>query len=124
MAFKELSQGEIDNLLDAERVVRIGFEANGEHYLVPLGFVRYRDALYAMTTRGRKTRWPRRIPWRHFRSTRRREPVDAISPLLVARFPDMPEWMQAEYAEKQEQGDVVFVRVRPSRLAGRKSEPG
>jgi hypothetical protein len=46
--------------------------------------------------------------------------------LSSARCPlsDMPEWMQAEYAEKQEQGDVVFVRVRPSRLAGRKSEPG
>jgi len=145
MAFKELSQGEIDKLLDAERVVRIGFEANGEHYLVPLGFVRYRDALYAMTTRGRKTRMAAANPVVSFQidTSARTGPfswhsvsgegtfevvadpaeIDAVSPLLVARFPDMPEWMQAEYAKKQEQGHVVFVRVRPSRLAGRKSEP-
>jgi hypothetical protein len=53
MAFKELSQVEVDHLLDAGRV---GFHANGEGYLVPLGFARHQDALYAMTTRGRKTR--------------------------------------------------------------------
>ena len=56
MAFKELSRSEADALLRGERVVRIGFEANGERYLVPLGFVWERGALYAMTTRGRKTR--------------------------------------------------------------------
>ena len=31
--------------------------------------------------------------------------------------------MQAEYAEKQEQGHVVFVRLRPSHMADRRSEP-
>ena len=56
MAFKELSRTEVDELLSAERVVRIGFEANGERYLVPLGFIWHRGALYAMTTHGRKTR--------------------------------------------------------------------
>lgn len=56
MAFKEMSQPEIDHLLDVERVMRVGFEAHGERYLVPLGFVWHQDALYAMTTRGRKTR--------------------------------------------------------------------
>ena len=49
--------------------------------------------------------------------------IEAISPLLVSRFPDMPPWMQAEYAEKQERGEVVFVRIRPSQMTGRKSEP-
>ena len=33
MAFKELSRTEVDELMSAERVVRIGFEANGERYL-------------------------------------------------------------------------------------------
>ncbi|MGH8808914.1 MAG: pyridoxamine 5'-phosphate oxidase family protein, partial [Noviherbaspirillum sp.] len=56
MAFKELSRTEVDELLTAERVVRIGFEANGEPYLVPVGFVPHQGALYAMTTHGRKTR--------------------------------------------------------------------
>ena len=56
MAFKELSRTELEELLSGERVVRIGFEANGERYLLPLGFISHRGALYAMTTHGRKTR--------------------------------------------------------------------
>jgi nitroimidazol reductase NimA-like FMN-containing flavoprotein (pyridoxamine 5'-phosphate oxidase superfamily) len=145
MAFKELSRSEVDELLSAERVVRIGFEANGERYLVPLGFISHRGALYAMTTHGRKTRMAAVNPSVSFQiDTSARtglfswysvsgegtfeivtdsKEIEAISPLLVSRFPDMPSWMQAEYAEKQEQGKVVFVRIRPTRMTGRKSEP-
>jgi hypothetical protein len=46
----------VSTSINGSRVVRIGFEANGERYLVSLGFVWRQDALYAMTTRGRKTR--------------------------------------------------------------------
>jgi nitroimidazol reductase NimA-like FMN-containing flavoprotein (pyridoxamine 5'-phosphate oxidase superfamily) len=49
--------------------------------------------------------------------------IEEVSPLLVAQFPDMPDWMQAEYAGKQKRGEVVIVRLRPSRMTGRKSEP-
>ena len=42
MAFKELSRTEFEGLLSGERVVRVGFEANGERYLVPLGFISHR----------------------------------------------------------------------------------
>jgi hypothetical protein len=31
--------------------------------------------------------------------------------------------MQAEYAEREKRGEVVFVRIRPDELTGRKSEP-
>ncbi|RJG09982.1 pyridoxamine 5'-phosphate oxidase family protein [Pseudomonas cavernicola] len=145
MAFKQISQAEIDDLLSVERVMRVGFEANGEHYLVPLGFIWHGGALYAMTTKGRKTQLAAANPKVSFQidTSARTGPfswhsisgegtfeivtdskeVKAISPLLVSRFPDMPNWMQAEYAEKQEQGKVVFVRIRPSEMTGRKSEP-
>ena len=145
MAFKELDRRDIDRLLSEERVVRIGFEANGTHYLVPLGFVVYRDALYAMTTYGRKTSMAATNPQVSFQVDSSAQTgqfswhsvsgegtfeivsdpgeIEAVAPLLVARFPDMPDWMQAEYAGKQERGEVVFVRIRPSRMAGRKSEP-
>ena len=52
-----------------------------------------------------------------------RKEIEAVSPLLVSQFPDMPDWMQAEYAGKQERGEVVIVRLRPSQMTGRKSEP-
>jgi nitroimidazol reductase NimA-like FMN-containing flavoprotein (pyridoxamine 5'-phosphate oxidase superfamily) len=145
MAFKELSRTEVDELLSAERVVRIGFEANGERYLVPLGFISHRGALYAMTTHGRKTRMAAVNPSVSFQiDTSARtglfswysvsgegtfeivtdsKEIEVISPLLVSRFPDMPNWMQTEYAERQERGEVVFIRIRPSKMTGRKSEP-
>jgi hypothetical protein len=145
MAFKELSRSEVDKLLREERIVRVGFEANGQRYLVPLGFVFHRGALYAMTTHGRKTRMAATNPDVSFQidTSARTGPfswhsvsgegtfeivtdpseIDAVSPLLTSRFPDMPDWMQAEYAAKQERGEVVIVRLRPSQMTGRISEP-
>jgi nitroimidazol reductase NimA-like FMN-containing flavoprotein (pyridoxamine 5'-phosphate oxidase superfamily) len=139
MAFKELSRTEVDELLSAERVVRIGFEANGERYLVPLGFISHRGALYAMTTHGRKTRMAAVNPSVSFQiDTSARtglfswysvsgegtfeivtdsKEIEMISPLLVSN------WMQTEYAERQERGEVVFIRILPSKMTGRKSEP-
>jgi hypothetical protein len=52
MAFKELTITEVDELLTGERAMRIGFDANNERYLVPLGFIWHEGALYAMTTQG------------------------------------------------------------------------
>jgi nitroimidazol reductase NimA-like FMN-containing flavoprotein (pyridoxamine 5'-phosphate oxidase superfamily) len=49
--------------------------------------------------------------------------IEDVSRVLDARFPDMPEWMQAERAERRARGEAVFVRIRPSQMAGRKSEP-
>lgn len=143
--FKQLSQAEIDDLLRVERIMRVGFDANDERYLVPLGFVCHRGALYAMTTQGRKTQMAAANPkvsfqidtsvhtgpfsWNSisgegaFEIVTDSKEIEVISPLLASRFPDMPDWMQAEYAEKQEQGKVVFVRIRPSKMIGRKSEP-
>lgn len=140
MAFQDMSKPEIDRLLDTERLVRIGFEANGECYLVPLGFVWHQNAVYSMTTRGRKTRMAATNPrvsfqidtsartgpftWHSvsgegtFEVVTSSEELEAILPLLASRFSDMPDWMQAEYAQKQQQGHVVHVRLRPSRLTG------
>src|SRR4029453_19626860 len=56
MAFKELTTTEVDELLTRERAIRIGFDANNEGYLVPLGFIWHEGALYAITTQGRNTR--------------------------------------------------------------------
>jgi nitroimidazol reductase NimA-like FMN-containing flavoprotein (pyridoxamine 5'-phosphate oxidase superfamily) len=145
VAFKEMSPAEVDHLLEEERVVRVGFQSDGERYLVPLGFVWHQGALYAMTTRGRKTRMAAGNPKVSFQidTSSRTGPFswhsvsgegtfevltdtrqfEAVAGLLVSRFPDMPAWMQSEYAEKQEQGQVVYVRIRPSHLTGRKSEP-
>jgi nitroimidazol reductase NimA-like FMN-containing flavoprotein (pyridoxamine 5'-phosphate oxidase superfamily) len=145
MAFKDLSESEIDRVLADERVVRVAFEANGERYLVPLGYAWHRGMLYAMTTHGRKTRMAAVNPRVSFQvDTSARtglfswqsvsgegtfellaDPgeIETVSALLAARFDDMPPWMIDEYAALMQQGRTVFVRIRPSRLAGRRSEP-
>jgi nitroimidazol reductase NimA-like FMN-containing flavoprotein (pyridoxamine 5'-phosphate oxidase superfamily) len=145
MAFEDLSPAEIERLLAVERVVRLGFDAGGERYLVPLGFVSHQGALYALTTRGRKTRMAAASPAVSFQidSSARTgvfqwhsvsgegtfeivaDPAESetAAALLTARFPDMPDWMQAEYAERERRGETVIVRIRPTRLGGRKSGP-
>jgi nitroimidazol reductase NimA-like FMN-containing flavoprotein (pyridoxamine 5'-phosphate oxidase superfamily) len=145
MAFTELSQPEVDRLLAAERIVRIGFDADGERYLVPLGFVWHEGALCAMTTLGRKTRMAATNPhvsfqldtsattgpfsWQSvsgagtFEIVTDPSRIEGIAARLTERFPDMPAWMQDEYARRQERGEVVIVCIRPERIAGRRSEP-
>ena len=39
------------------------------------------------------------------------------------RTKPMPEWMQAEYAEKQAKNEVVYIRIRPTHLTGRRHSP-
>jgi nitroimidazol reductase NimA-like FMN-containing flavoprotein (pyridoxamine 5'-phosphate oxidase superfamily) len=132
MAFKEMSQSEIDRLFEVERVVRVGFEANAERYLVPLGFVRHLGALYAMTTRGRKTRIAAVNPEVSFQidTSARTGPfswhsvsgegtfeevtdsaeLEAISPFLVSRFPDMPEPSTHRSSSRATSSTSAFVR--------------
>lgn len=49
--------------------------------------------------------------------------IATISPLLFARFSDLPDWMQAEYGEKQEKNEVVYMRIRPAQMTGRRHSP-
>jgi nitroimidazol reductase NimA-like FMN-containing flavoprotein (pyridoxamine 5'-phosphate oxidase superfamily) len=145
MAFREMSRADVDRLLAAERLVHVAFDAAGERYLVPLGFVWHRDALWAMTSPGRKTRMAAANPrvsfqvdtsartgnfvWQSVSGEGTVEVVSdpgelaTVARLLESRFPDMPDWMRAEHAERRARGDVVYVRIRPSRLAGRRSDP-
>jgi nitroimidazol reductase NimA-like FMN-containing flavoprotein (pyridoxamine 5'-phosphate oxidase superfamily) len=55
MPWRALTDDEIDALLRSERIVRMAF-AEGEPYVVPLGYVWVESALWGTTRRGRKTR--------------------------------------------------------------------
>jgi nitroimidazol reductase NimA-like FMN-containing flavoprotein (pyridoxamine 5'-phosphate oxidase superfamily) len=83
--FKQLSQAEIDDLLRVERIMRVGFDANDERYLVPLGFVCHRGVLYAMTTQGRKTQMAAANPKVLFRSTRQCAPARLVGTAFPVR---------------------------------------
>ena len=58
----ELTRDDINAFLDSQTVGRLGCIDNGVVYVVPLIFAREGEALYVMTTEGRKIRAIRAMP--------------------------------------------------------------
>ena len=59
---RDLARSEIDELLRAQVVGRVGCHAQGETYVVPVIYAYDGDALYVLTVEGRKTRMLRENP--------------------------------------------------------------
>lgn len=131
---------EMSAFLGTQRVVRISFDANDERYLIPLGYVWLENAFYSMTQRGRKTRMAAVNPKVSFQvddscDTRLftyvsvtgegifeivtdAGEIERVMPTLASRFPDTPDWVQAESAKLWAKGELIFVRVRPHLMSG------
>jgi nitroimidazol reductase NimA-like FMN-containing flavoprotein (pyridoxamine 5'-phosphate oxidase superfamily) len=123
--------------LASERIVRVAFDAEGERYLIPLGYVWSEGAICCLTTEGRKTRIAAINPRVAFQvdDSSRGGPFewksvtgegmfeiagDALAaarllPALYARFPDTPMWVRKEFAARK----LVVARIRPTVLTGR-----
>lgn len=132
-----MSADEIDAFLASERIVRVGFDAADERYLIPLGYVWLEGALCCLTTPGRKTRMAALNPrvsfqvddscrggpfeWKSVSGEATFEVVeDALAaarllPALYAKFPDTPLWARQEFAVR----NLVVARIRPTALTGR-----
>jgi nitroimidazol reductase NimA-like FMN-containing flavoprotein (pyridoxamine 5'-phosphate oxidase superfamily) len=145
MPHRILAEQEIENLLAAERIVRIGFESAGERYLVPVGYLWYNGFIHFAGTRGKKTRMAGENPnvsfqidtsstsgvyeWMSVTGEGRiefvldLEEIAEIGRRLFARFHDMPTWMAVEYLEKADSGRLVWMRIRPGTVTGRMSGP-
>jgi nitroimidazol reductase NimA-like FMN-containing flavoprotein (pyridoxamine 5'-phosphate oxidase superfamily) len=137
------SHDEIDALLRSERIVRMAF-AEGEPYVVPLGYVWVESALWGTTRRGRKTRMAESQPrvaftvddssqaipfaWRsvvgagHFELVGV-ETFETARSRMAEAFPDNPEWNAREWIEGLADGTSVCWRVRPTELTGRVPDP-
>ena len=59
---RELSRAEIDEFLRGQRIARLGCNAGGVTYVVPLIYAFEDDAVVAVTTEGRKTAMLRENP--------------------------------------------------------------
>ena len=59
---RELSRGEMEEFLRAQRIARLGCHAGGETYVVPLIYAYDDGALVAVTTEGRKVAMLRENP--------------------------------------------------------------
>lgn len=141
MAQRELAPEEVERLLSSARIVRVAFHADGETYILPLGYVWFDGALHLAATAGRKTRMAAANPrvafqvddvatagllgWSSVSGEGRWERVDEpalrerVRTELFARFPELAAWAGGEYARKGDAGEMVLSRVTPLWITGR-----
>ena len=129
------------SLLQSERIARFVFCAEGELYLIPLGYIWFEGALCGMTDAGRKTQmaaiqsrvtfqlddsaasgpfgWRSVMGEGDFEIITDPIAIGRLAPVVFERFSDAPSWALSELSAKAEQGKAVFFKVSPSVLAGR-----
>ncbi len=146
MGFREFERPEIEQILGQERVVRLGFAADGEVFVVPVFYTWHEGALCGLTTPGRKTRLaaanPKAAfqvdssaatgPWEWSSVTGEglfevvHDPAEfgPFAEQLRQRLGDAPAWAQQELQERFARLGMVPWRIRPTSLSGRAHAPG
>jgi nitroimidazol reductase NimA-like FMN-containing flavoprotein (pyridoxamine 5'-phosphate oxidase superfamily) len=137
-----LDSDEIEGLLASERVVRLCFGGSESHYLLPVGYVWFDGALNLMLSEGKKTALLRDNPrvafqvddsstagvtnWRSVSGEALAAIVtdgeirQRIGAALLARFPELRAWGEAEASSKDSAASLLFVRLVPSMMTGRR----
>ena len=145
MGFREFDRSEIEALLSAERVVRLGFSANGETFVVPVFFTWYEGTLCGLTTPGRKTRMAEANahvafqvdssastgPWEwssvsgegQFEVVRNPAEFGPFATQLQQRLADAPAWAGQELQARFARLGMVAWRIRPERISARAHAP-
>jgi nitroimidazol reductase NimA-like FMN-containing flavoprotein (pyridoxamine 5'-phosphate oxidase superfamily) len=137
---RELSSAEIDEFLRGQRIARLGCQAGGVTYVVPLIYAYESGEVVAVTTEGRKTAMLRENPrvcvevdeydvdgrgsWRSViaQGTCDELTGDAIEPAL-ALLRDRFSHVAGRVAKPRPLGpDVVVLRIRLDELSGRAVE--
>jgi nitroimidazol reductase NimA-like FMN-containing flavoprotein (pyridoxamine 5'-phosphate oxidase superfamily) len=133
-----MSDEAIREFLAAERIVRVAFDAAGERYLIPLGYVWQDGALCCLTTPGRKSRLATLNPrvsfqvddscrggpfeWTSVTGEAVFEVIDdplavaSLLPALYAKFPDVPAWARQQFVT----GKMLVARIQPTAVTGRR----
>lgn len=142
MAQRDLDQKEIEALLRSQRVARVAFSSPSRVYVIPLGYVWFDQALHLVTTSGQKTKMAaantrvafqvddatdqRLLAWSSVTGEGAWEIVvdravqQRILASLLSRFAELGQWTAKEYSEKESAGAVVFARIKPIWMTGRR----
>ncbi len=141
MAHRELSSEETQQVLASEQVVRIAFHDGMSHYLIPLGYVWLRSALYGITERGRKTEMAQARPsvafqidtssstglfeWRSVTgegqfeivmdASEKQEVLVALQPVIESA----PDWWQRDQGPRMAAGELEVWKVTATETHGR-----
>jgi nitroimidazol reductase NimA-like FMN-containing flavoprotein (pyridoxamine 5'-phosphate oxidase superfamily) len=146
MGFRDLNDEEIEAVLAAQRVVRLGFVSGDEQYVVPVFYTWYKGALCGLTTPGRKTRLAAANPTVAFQLDSSAEsgpwewssvsgqgaweevpnPAEfgPFAGQLRERLAGAPPWAQQLLQERFATIGMVPWRIRPTGMSGRTHEPG
>lgn len=143
MAQTDLTQAEIEVLLERQRIVRVCFSRAEEQYLLPVGYFWSDGTLNLLLSAGKKTAMalanPRvafqvddaaergMLDWSSVTGEGDVEIVEdalaqqRIAIALIARFPELAQWGEEESQRKA--GAMVFARIRPVWMTGRSFRP-
>jgi nitroimidazol reductase NimA-like FMN-containing flavoprotein (pyridoxamine 5'-phosphate oxidase superfamily) len=144
MPARDLSEAEIIDILEQQRIVRIAFRGEDGPYVVPLGYVWHQGAICCIASEGRKTGLVRKdgrvsfqldtsaetgtYSWKSVtgqgeaRILSEETELARVFQLLMARFSAMPEWARAEFAVRRETQQYVVLKVTPIGMTGRAYE--
>jgi len=145
MPRSKLTPDDCSRVLANEQLVRVAFCDQRVLYLIPLGYVWLRSALYGVADHGRKTEIADRNPEVAFQvdtamktglwewesvtgegtfelvdGTEKQDALSALQP-SIAKAPD---WWRREQAPRMAAGELVVWRIRPTRIAGCRFAPG
>jgi nitroimidazol reductase NimA-like FMN-containing flavoprotein (pyridoxamine 5'-phosphate oxidase superfamily) len=132
-------------ILDGQHLVRVAFRDGESLYLIPLGYVWFRSALYGVAERGRKTVLAERNALVAFQvdtsmqtglwewesvtgegrfalveAAERQEALSALQPVIAAA----PEWWRREEGPSLAAGALVVWRLSVTHVAGSRYAPG
>lgn len=144
MPRSSLTPDDCSRVLANEQLVRVAFRNQEVLYVIPLGYVWIRSALYGVADRGRKTEMASRDPGVAFQvdtamqtglwewesvtgegvfdlvdGTERQEALGALQP-VIAKAPD---WWRREQGPRMAAGALVVWRIRPTHIAGCRYAP-
>lgn len=145
MGFRELTSDEIELVLEKERVVRLGFAADDEMYVVPVFYTWFDGALCGLTTPGRKTVMAEGSSAVAFQvdSTANTGPFEwasvsgegtwevvtdqaeygVFAAQLSSSLSDAPEWAAQMLQQRFMRLGMIAWRIRPERISGRAHGP-
>jgi nitroimidazol reductase NimA-like FMN-containing flavoprotein (pyridoxamine 5'-phosphate oxidase superfamily) len=145
MPRSNLTPDDCSRVLANEQLVRVAFCDQNVLYLIPLGYVWLRSALYGVADHGRKTEIANQNSAVAFQvdtamktglwewesvtgegtfelvdGTEKQEALSALQP-AIAKAPD---WWRREQGPRMAAGELVVWRIRPTHIAGCRYRPG
>jgi nitroimidazol reductase NimA-like FMN-containing flavoprotein (pyridoxamine 5'-phosphate oxidase superfamily) len=138
MIYRHMDANEVENLVREQRIVRVGFSANGKTYIVPLCYVWLDGEIQLMTSLGQKTEmaaangrvafqiddfpetgltgWASVIGEGDWNVVQDKDSIGRIAGAVMTRFTELADWAKSHPPAGP---PMAFVRIKPRWMTGR-----